>query len=453
MNKTNIFKAGIVAYAFLAVQSPVRAQDANNPLYIEQAVELAQENDPWIMGNRHMQEATKSMSVAAGSLPDPQVSLGLANLPTDSFSFNQDGMTQIKVGVSQMFPQGDSLNIKRRQLELQADAYPYQRQNRYAQVAVNVSHLWLDAYRAQKTIVLIEQDRSLFEQLSEIAMSSYSSAVGKTRQQDIIRAQLELTRLNDRVTMLNQARDTYTEKISEWLNVENSELSNYQIANYLPNTLLAAPEFVGKEMIIREEDLYNRLNDHPMMKALERKIEAIGVGVDLAKQKYKPAWGLNASYGRRNNDPFGKSRSDALTVGVSLSVPLFTANRQDKEYSSAISKREAVKTEKWQLLRKLKAEFKTSRAQLYRLDERKALFENELLPQMEEQAEASLTAYTNDDGDFAEVVRARIAELNAQIDALNIDVDRQKTIIQLNYYFTSAGSEDYADEADYGEIK
>ena len=65
---------------------------------------------------------------------------------------------------------------------------------------------------------------------------------------------------------------------------------------------------------------------------------------------------------------------------------------------------------------------------------------------MAEQAEASLTAYTNDDGDFAEVVRARIAELNAQIDALNIDVERQKTIVQINYYFTAS---DMAEETEY----
>ena len=393
------------------------------------------------------------MSVAAGSLPDPQVSLGLANLPTDSFSFNQESMTQIKIGVSQMFPQGDSLNIKRRQLETEAEAFPYQRINRSAQVAVTVSQLWLDAYKAQETIALIEQNRSLFEQLSEIALSSYSSAMGKTRQQDIVRAQLELTRLNDRVTMLNQARDTFTEKLLEWINIENTDLADYQIAGHLPNTLVLAPEFIEEEMIVREEDLYNRLNNHPVMKALESRIEATDMGVDLAKQSYKPAWGVNASYGRRNNDPFGNSRSDALSVGVSLSVPLFTANRQDKQYSAAISRREAVRTERWQLLRKLKAGFETAKAQLARLDERKALFTNELLPQMNEQAEASLTAYTNDDGDFAEVVRARIAELNAQIDALNIDVDREKTIIQLNYFFTSSGSEVLADASEFGETK
>jgi hypothetical protein len=57
---------------------------------------------------------------------------------------------------------------------------------------------------------------------------------------------------------------------------------------------------------------------------------------------------------------------------------------------------------------------------------------------MNDQAEASLNAYTNDDGDFAEVVRARIAELNANIDYLNINVDRLKTIAALNYFSSSS---------------
>ncbi|MEZ5758899.1 MAG: TolC family protein [Emcibacteraceae bacterium] len=443
----------IMVLATLTIEGPVLAQNTSQPIYIEQAVKRAQQNDPWIEGNRHMEDATKSMSVAAGSLPDPQISLGLSNVPTNNFSLNQDGMTQIRIGVSQMFPQGNSLNIKREQLKLEAHAFPYQRQDRKAQVKVTVSGLWIEAYRAQKSIELIEKNRSLFEQLSEIAMSSYSAAMGKTRQQDIVRAQLELTRLNDRVTMLNQSKDTYIEKLSEWLSAENDSFSTVMIADQMPEIPLLAPEYTDDAVMINDEEFLNRLSDHPLMKALENKIDATAMGVDLARQKYKPSWGLNATYGHRSSDPFGNSRPDNITVGVSLSVPLFTANRQDKEYSSAISIREAVRTEKWQLLRKLKAGFEASKAKLIRLDERKALFENKLLPQMNEQAEASLTAYTNDDGDFAEVVRARIAELNAEIDALNIDVDRQKTILELNYYFTTADTDSLTDNADFGEPK
>ena len=67
--------------------------------------------------------------------------------------------------------------------------------------------------------------------------------------------------------------------------------------------------------------------------------------------------------------------------------------------------------------------------QLKRLSDRQSIYQEQLLKQTHDQAEASLTAYTNDDGDFAEVVRARIAELNARISALRIDVDALKQLL------------------------
>jgi hypothetical protein len=54
---------------------------------------------------------------------------------------------------------------------------------------------------------LIERDRVLFEQLVDIVKASYSSAQGNTRQQDVIRAQLELARLDDSLPMDNSQRD------------------------------------------------------------------------------------------------------------------------------------------------------------------------------------------------------------------------------------------------------
>ena len=107
--------------------------------------------------------------------------------------------------------------IKRKQLETVGSQFPFQRLDRKAKIVVTVSQLWLDAYNAQESISLIEKDRPLFEQLADIAEASYSAAFGKTRQQDIIRAQLELTRLDDRLTMLKQKQEMFMEKLSEWL--------------------------------------------------------------------------------------------------------------------------------------------------------------------------------------------------------------------------------------------
>ncbi len=401
-------------------------------LALEDAVSYALAHDPWIEGSLHAQDAVEAMSVAVAQLPDPKVSVGYANIPTDTFDFDQERMTQFKVGISQMFPRGDTLGLSNRQLQITAHQYPYLRLDRNAQVTVTVSALWLDAYKAQQTIFLVEQSKVLFEQLLDISQANYTSAIGRTRQQDMIRAQLELTRLDDRLTVFYQNREIALKKLSEWLGQSGSTTG---VVPVLPDLQLSRPGFFSNLQSRDLQPVADLLMQHPAIQVLEKKITASAVEIELAKQKYKPEWGVNASYGYRDDDPMGNDRADLLSVGVTFDLPIFTANRQDQQVKAAVSRSEAVKTDKSLRLRQMMANLESAQVQLMRLDERQKLYRLQLLPQMQELAEASLTAYTNDDGDFAEVARARIAQLNAQIDALNIEVDRQKLIVQLNYFF------------------
>ncbi len=415
-------------------------------LTLEKTIQLAQQNDLWLVGNQHSEDAIQSMSIVASTLPDPIMSITLANLAADSFNFNQEAMSQFKVGISQQFPRGNSLAIRQRQFELQGSQFPYQREDRRAKVAVTVAKLWLDTYKAQESIALIDANRALFEQLADVAEARYSSAVGKTRQQDIVRAQLELTRLEDRLTMLEQKQAMSKRQLSQWISsffikqtepntsVDKTSYSD-SLAKQLPNITLKNSKLYTESATTQLQLLVQYFSQHPSVKMLEQKIKASGSSVELAKQKYKPQWGVNASYGYRDDTPMGNSRADLLSVGVSFDMPFFTDSRQDKEVQSAISKTNAIKTDKWLLLRKMITAFETSKAQLLRIQARQQLYQSKLLPQIHQQAEASLTAYTNDDGDFSEVVRARISVLNAEIDKLGIDVEQQKTIIQLNYFF------------------
>jgi len=424
---------------------------AQQPLSFAQAVNVAQQNDPWLDGSRHKQQSLTLLSHAANTLPDPKVSVAFANLPTDGFDFSQEGMTQFKVGVSQMFARGDSLNLKNRQHNLQSQQQPLLRQDRMNKVAVTVGSLWLDLYRVQQSITLIEKNRSLFEQLSEVAEASYGSGLGKTRQQDIVRAQLELTRLEDKLNQLQQQDDNYQGMLGRWLtsfsvtpqrNQESMSVSTItlplNVSKQLPQVDLINQASVYNEQRLTDDNLASLLSLHPSVKSIDKKIAATKTGIELAEQKYQPQWGVNASYGYRGDDTMGNSRADLFSIGVNFDVPLFTENRQDNEVKSAISQTEVIKTEKLLLLRKLMSAFISAKGQLVRLTERQALYQDKLLPQIHDQAEVSLTAYTNDDGDFAEVVRARIAELNAEIDFLAINVQQQKIILEINYLFVGS---------------
>ncbi|MDP4652204.1 MAG: TolC family protein, partial [Haliea sp.] len=125
-------------------------------------------------------------------------------------------------------------------------------------------------------------------------------------------------------------------------------------------------------------------------------------------------------------------------VGVTFDVPLFTGDLQDKQVGAAVARVEALRTDRQLLARRMLAELETALARLQRLDERSALYAERLMPQMANQADAALAAYNNDDGDFAEAVRARIAELDAQVESLGLSIARQQMLAEIDYLLVAA---------------
>ncbi|NCN43778.1 MAG: transporter [Piscirickettsiaceae bacterium CG_4_9_14_3_um_filter_43_564] len=435
---------------------------AQETLTLQRAIDLALKQDPWLQQSQYQQLAKENRSIAASALPDPRVSVGLISLPTDTFNLNQENMTQLQVGISQVFPRGDSLAIKQAKLHVEATAFPLLRTDRKAKLKSRVTQLWLDAFLAQKTIDLINQDRDLFEQMTDIAQVSYSSVSGRTRQYDVIRADLELIQLEDRLTVEQQKLEIALAKLGEWVLIDQQSdsnrsfdldvaLSNFRVSEKRPEIdLLSLP--ILELMQNSNNELVKTLSNHPAILAIDVKHQASRKTVELAKQSYKPQWGLNASYGIRGNNPSGIDRANLLSIGMSFNVPIFTDHLQDRELAASVADADAVKTEKLLLMRSMLSALKKETQQLQRLSERQKRYSSQLLKQARQQAEVSLTAYTHDDGDFSEVVGARITELNARIASLKIDVDALKTIARINYFFTDAASNGTTStQQDFGE--
>jgi len=446
MNKYNaLYKRMTVFTTMLIIAFSSHSYAAEQGLSFTQAIKIAQKNDPWLDGSRHKQKSIDALSFVANTQQDPSISVTFASLPTDGFSVNQENMTQFKLGVSQKFSRGNSLEIRSKQLQLQSQMQPFNRQDRENRIAVTVGSLWLDLYRVQESIRLTKASRRLFEQLSQLAEASYRSNLSGTRQVDIIYAQLELTQLEDRLNQLKIEQSRYQGMLDQWLSqyrttgalLENVEPSNHGltrvIGRELPQLALYHKAVIDDDKQLKPRQLALILADHPAVKAVEKNIEATRIGVDLAEQKYQPQWGVNASYGYRADDTLGNSRADLFSIGVVFDLPLFTGHRQDKEVSAAIANTEVIKTEKQLLIRQLISAFTRAKGQFFRIKERQALYTKRLLPQIQQQVQVSLTAYTTNKGDFSEVVRGRIAELNARIEFLTMNIQEQKIILDINY--------------------
>lgn len=382
---------------------------------LESLIAAAIENDPWMAQSRARERASRADAIAGGELPDPRISASFANFPTDTFDFSQEPMTQVMVGIMQSFPAGDTRQLKSQRFEQMGDISPIEQAMRAAQLTRDITMLWIDAALADETIRLIEQDRGLFDQLEAVTRSSYGAGGSGSSQQAVIRAELEVTRLNERLLRLKETRQRKIEQMAQWVPrdlisgiTEFSHPRSYTLMGY-------------------------QLPQHPEVRIHDQAIEIARTDYQLAGESKRPGIAVSTSYGYRDEDRNGRDLPDFVSVGVSMDLPLFTRNRQDKQITAAAERVAAAESARLLTIRKLESQKWDAEQRLSQLNQQVELYDDTLLKQMATLAGATLNAYSADQTDFAEVMRAHIAQLNARIEALRLHAERQKTQTQLQY--------------------
>lgn len=419
-------------------------------LAFQQVIDWAIEYDPWMAASYHQQQALDYQADAENHYDDLRLSLDLKNIATDSYDFSQENMTHFSIGASQKLPRGNSLLIRKNQKKLMANLSEFERSDRQRLIRVSVGSLWLNLFKTQQTVKYINENRSLLEQLVDVAEANYSSTIGKTRQQDLIGAQLELTRLDDRLAKVRQYERHVKSELAGWispvflqqyakdkeqhLSQQPQLVDGWKVFAELPQLTVNLPSQHLTNDPLLTEKITKILLLHPAVQGLEQQVKVSKESIELAKQQDNIEWTLRANYGYRDNALDSQGRSDLLSVGVSFDLPFLNDARQKQLVGAATSTTLAHKTKKWQKLREMLYRFKVSRAHLKGLKERERLYLDKLLPKLHEQSEASLTAYTNDDGRFTEVIRANMAELDAKIESINIAVEIRQTVLEINYF-------------------
>ncbi|KJZ14624.1 hypothetical protein TW85_07750 [Marinomonas sp. S3726] len=414
--------------------------------------------DEWMDANQLFVSSLQAESIKSGELDNLKLSLGLANMPIDSLDFNQEAMTQLKFSVSQMLPRGDSLALKKETWQQKGQVALVQQYQRAAQIERDVSLTWLAIFEAKQSIALIEANRGLFEQLLEVSQASYSSALGRTSQGDIIKAELELIRLEDRLASLALIEQAKYAQLGHWL----GDLESWPEPNSLPQVALKQARFYPADPVhfddkshldnkghldektqtpnhsITDQTLSKQFVQHPNLIELDEKAQLAQVSMSLAKQAYQPQWGLNASYGYRDDAENGMPRSDFLSLGVTLDMPIFSKTAQDAGVKSKQLALNAIAFEQALALKQMLAKYRVIQSKVAKLNQRHHLYQSSLIPQLKQQEDIFLAAYKSNEGPFSDVIKARIESLNAKIQALVISVALQKQKVEFNYLFATS---------------
>jgi len=405
----------VMAALVLSVSSLLLAHTvvAQIPLTLPETVKIALgANDPSVALLEQKALAFDDRAIADSQLPDPTISAQIVNFPLSSFDYNREAMTQLKFGIRQKLPKGQTLALTRAKRGAQAQGLRYQKTLRERQIALQARQAWLDLYYWRAARTLTTQSQRKVSELGGVAEAVYAS--GSSSLQDVLRVELETTALGAKLIDIDRNEDIARANLERLL-------GRFEAARDLSTGFPVLP------IILREVDIRNKLSSHPSMQVLDARVNAKSRDVDVAKEQYKPGFAFDASYGLRD------SRSDFGSIGVSIELPLFSKKNKDYALSATKRLRAAQRLERDVQALELERFLRREWAQYTRTGERIGLYETGVLVRAKETSEAAMTAYGNQLADFSELVRAELAVLDIELTLTRLRIDRVKAQANLLY--------------------
>ncbi|MCC5810789.1 MAG: TolC family protein [Ectothiorhodospiraceae bacterium] len=385
---------------------------ASQPLALYEAERLALTEDPSVLRFQALAAAREDAAIAAGRLPDPMVILELMDVPADSRRLDEDGMTQARIGVRQTFPRGQTRGLSGEREQALAGAEQARAWNAERTALRAVRRAYLELYFQRAALGVLEQSQPLFEDLLEVTEREF--AAGRATQQDVLRAELELERLHDRVLDTRGRQSAAEGQLARWLGDDHALRP---LAAEFPTLGLPADE----------------LQAHPLLMAEQAALRAGRKEVELARQGYRPQWSVEVTYGRPTASGSGMDAPDRLSAMVMFDLPVFTRHRQDRDLAASMHRRDAAEHAWLERQRELQMQLAQAEGRWRQLMAREQRYEQRLVPQALANAEAAEQAYRARTTDFAAYVRARLTELDTRLEALRIATDRRLEQADLLY--------------------
>jgi len=371
---------------------PASSQEENqSPVILDDLIKAALENNPRIDAAIQRIQAAERAVPQAGALPDPKLTLGLMNLPVNSFAFDQEPMTGKMISVMQMFPFPGKQSLATDMAEFEVKVRKYQRDEIRNQVVQMVKQGYYELYGVDRAIETVKKNRSLMKQLVQVVETKY--ATGSGLQQDVLRAQVELSKIEDDLVMWEQKRLAIEARLNAVLN-RPAELR----FGVTPREL-SIPEIQDHDFSLDRIE-----KTRPLLSAWQEKIRKAEVSVSLAQKDLWPNFTLGTSYSQRNNLQNGAVMHDFFSISFSLDIPIFAGRKQKAQIAQRQLDLKALDSEYKDVESGVLAEIAGLRAELERHSKRIALYEGGILLQARQSLESAQVGYQVGKVDFLTLI-------------------------------------------------
>ena len=111
----------------------------------------------------------------AGALDDPRLGIGVANVPTDTFSFNQEPMTQKQLFIAQKFPWFGKLDLRTQKAAITVERQTALIEARRLELVKSLATIFYDLGFVDASLQVNAELTQMVSRMLEVAEAGYAS--------------------------------------------------------------------------------------------------------------------------------------------------------------------------------------------------------------------------------------------------------------------------------------
>jgi len=382
---------------------------------IEELIQEALQNNPYIQVALNEWKAAEYKIRSVKGLPDPMAKYGHFGESVETRVGPQENV----FGASQKIPFPGKLGLKGKSQGKHAEMLKEKYEAAKREVIKNVKFVYYDIFWVDKAIQTTEGEKAILESLEKVAQRRYESNV--TPQQDVIKAQVELSRLIDKLLLLRQNRKSLVAKLNSILNrAQDSELRSITDADpsgfkYEISQLHEIAKGSRQELIAANLD-----------------IERAEYEKSLARMDYLPDFTFGVDYIQvgSGETTMPNDGQDAWMGTVAVNIPIWfdKLNAQTKEKKAQL---EAARKNYENVGNNVSYEVEDLYFKILTYKDIISLYKTALIPQSEQAFDAAKTGYETGKVDFLNWLDAERILLQTRLAYYKAIADYQKSIAYL----------------------
>jgi len=368
--------------------------------------------NPELRAMSYEAEAAQQRLRGAGALPDPVLQMELRDIPFSEPTLSPANAGNTRYSLRQMFPLGDKRELRRGIAAADASAAEARRGATVAELRMRAKVAYGQYWYAGQAQAVTEQLRALMSDLEQVARARYGG--GLAPQQDVIKAQTELTTMRSDLVMLGSERRQAAARLNGVLaRPADAPLADPREMRPVPQRAFDFAELVktvgarNPTLVLNAAQMTSAERSAQLMRA--SRIPDLGVGLAVIQQ------------GTRLTD-----YEVMLEVNIPWQTDVIRANVNEAQAMSeaAAARRDAVAAQ-------LQSELGQNWAALDALREQGEIVRTTLLPQVELTMESALASYRTGRVDFATLLDAQRQMRRTRLDLLKIELEQQMRLAEI----------------------